>query len=178
MKNNGATAQKTEQQEAIETLKELCKPGSKVYTVLRHVSRSGMMRAIDCYVIQDNEPRRITWSVAKACGMTYNRKHEALSVGGCGMDMGFHVVYNLSHTLYRDTSFECIGNDCPSNDHSNAYSHEKQGECMVCRKPIGTSNHTRQNRSQHHLYKVCSEQCAVGPWKHSDGGYALRHEWM
>jgi hypothetical protein len=28
--------------------------------------------------------------------------HNAVVVSGCGMDMGFHLVYELSHALYGD----------------------------------------------------------------------------
>ncbi len=173
--------QQSERDAAIAELRETLTPGTTVYTVLRHVSRSGMSRDIDVYVMQDNEPRRITWSVSQASGMRYDRKAEALKVGGCGMDMGFHVVYNLSRALYRDHAFTCIGKDCPSNDHSNAYCNEKQGRCLVCGGALpGTPTwETRKNRPDSpHEYPVCSTACAGAEWRHSDGGYALKHRWM
>jgi hypothetical protein len=54
--------------------------------------------------------------------------HFAIKVGGCGMDMGFSLVYGLSRTLYREGHACTIGEDhghhsgtdyCPSNDHVN-----------------------------------------------------------
>ena len=48
------------------------------------------------------EPVRLTPLVARACGFTYDRRREALKIGGCGMDMGFHVVSTLSRVLFRD----------------------------------------------------------------------------
>ena len=39
-------AQQAERDEAREKLRKWLKPGDTVYTVLRHVSRSGMMRTI------------------------------------------------------------------------------------------------------------------------------------
>ena len=111
-----------ERQEAIDQLKKWIKPGDTVYTVLRHVSRSGMTRGIDVYILQDNQPQWITAYVGKAIdqpqSMDYWRKSMGLKIGGCGMDMGFHVVYSLSYSLFKD-GFECIGEKCPSNDHSN-----------------------------------------------------------
>lgn len=107
-----------EQEHAREELRALLPPGSTVYTVLRHVSRSGMTRDLDLYVMENGEPRRITWSACKATGITYNGRAGAMRVEGCGMDMGFHAVYTLSHYLYPQ-GFECIGAECPSNDHSN-----------------------------------------------------------
>jgi hypothetical protein len=92
---------KTEQAEARDQLREFLKRDDRVYTILRHRAASGMTRFIDLYVMRDNEPRRITWQAAKALGWTYDVKREALRVGGCGMDMGFHAVYTLSSVLFR-----------------------------------------------------------------------------
>ena len=86
--------------EAIERLRSMMDVGNTIYTVLRHVSSSGMTRYIDLYVIKDNRPLRITWSAAQALGWPYDRKREALKVTGCGMDMGFHAVYTLSRVIY------------------------------------------------------------------------------
>lgn len=163
--------------EAAEDLKKFLKPGDTVYTVLRHRASNGMSRRIDCYVMEDNQPRWITRLVARACGFRFNEKHEALVVGGCGMDMGFHVVYTLSRVLFRD-SFECIGKGCPANDHNNAYSASVQGQCLVCDSAVNGSQLKRRNGESVHSYPVCSRKCQRGPWKHSDGGYALRHKWM
>lgn len=90
----------TEKAEAIKNLRQLIKEGATVYTILRHRTASGMTRFLDLYIMRDNEPWRITWQAAKAMGWTYDRKHEALKVGGCGMDMGFHAVYTLSRYLF------------------------------------------------------------------------------
>lgn len=102
-----------EKQEAIEYLKNMfTKYDVKtVYTILRHVSASGMYRAIDMYIIAENTPLRITWSACKVMGQKYDKKHEAAGISGCGMDMGFNLVYNLSVRLY-----------CPdAYDHDKAY---------------------------------------------------------
>lgn len=90
------------QTEAIENLRGIISVGDRVYTVLRHCSASGMTRWLDLYIIKDNTPRRITWLAAAALGYTYDFKREALKVGGCGMDMGFHVVYCLGRRLFPD----------------------------------------------------------------------------
>lgn len=71
-----------------------------VYCVLRHVSRSGMYRAIDTFIIVDNAPLRITYSHAKIIRARYDNNHDALGISGCGMDMGFEAVYQLSCALY------------------------------------------------------------------------------
>lgn len=104
--------------EALETLRKHLRPGVTVYTILRHRARSGMMRVVDVYAIDGGEPLRLSWSAAVATGYTYSRKHEGVAVQGCGMDVGFEVVYALGRALFPD-GVPCIGPDCRSNDHSN-----------------------------------------------------------
>ena len=174
--------QSAERQEAITRLRETLKPGDTVYTVLRSVSRSGMNRKIDLYKLENSEPRWLSPLAARACGWTFDTKREAISVGGCGMDMGFHLVYNLSRTLFHP--FTCIGKGCPSNDHHNAYQSERQGQCIVCGREIGPvcdvdgDGKPFMRANGNHECRVCSLACASGEWRHSDGGYALSHRWM
>ena len=78
------------------------KPGDIVYTNVVNVSRSGMSREITAYVMRENCPVNISASVATVVGWTANRMTGAVKVGGCGMDMGFHLVYTLSRFLFPD----------------------------------------------------------------------------
>lgn len=104
--------------EGIKTeLRGMLKAGDTIYTKLAHVSRSGMYRAIDLYVMRDNQPARITWSAAQLLE-GYDNRHEAAKASGCGMDMGFHLVHNLGYSLFPD-GFTCTGKRCCSNDHTN-----------------------------------------------------------
>lgn len=103
--------------EAFTYLRDLVKPGDTIYTSLKHVSRSGMYRVIGLYVMVDNKPVWISGMAARLLE-GYDRNHEGCRAGGCGMDMGFHLVHNLGYALYGD-GFECTGEGCPSNDHSN-----------------------------------------------------------
>lgn len=96
------TKTKTEKEQAIEYLRTILKPGYTVYTSLNHVSKSGMMRIINLHVIKENQPWRITSSAVAAGLGKYNFKHEGLRMDGCGMDMGFAAVYELSHILFPD----------------------------------------------------------------------------
>ena len=102
-----------ERQEAIARLKETLKPGDTVHTILRHVSRSGMMWHIS--VIHDMQD--ITYLVARALDEK-RADNGGIKVGGCGMDMGFGLVYSLSCALYP-AGFKCHGKGCNSKDHSN-----------------------------------------------------------
>lgn len=92
--------------EAILYLRKVLKPGNTVYTVLRRVSRSGMSRNIDLYYMAKNEPVWISSSVGHAIGSPQSRKNwdnsQGLTVSGCGMDMGYHLVYSLSRVLFPD----------------------------------------------------------------------------
>jgi hypothetical protein len=121
-----STATQRDRDEAIDKLRERINPGDTIYTVMRHVSRSGMMRAIDVYEMHEGAPHRISYPVAQAAGLTYSRKHEAVRMDGAGMDMGFALVYELSWVLFRD-GFKCAGRAarCPSNDHSNGMKYRK-----------------------------------------------------
>ena len=113
---------KEEKEQIVKELRELLKPGDTVYTKLNHVSRSGMLRHIEVLVFRDNQPRYLSWSVGRL--LDYKQaEDDGLKVGGCGMDMGFSVVYNLSRALYG-SGYPCIedqekGIRCPSNFHVN-----------------------------------------------------------
>jgi hypothetical protein len=77
-------------------LLDILKPGDTVYCVLRHVSRSGMRREISLFT---KDMRCIDGLAARALGYRIG-KRGGLVVTGCGMDMGFHLVYNLGWSLF------------------------------------------------------------------------------
>ena len=81
-------------------LLEFIKPGSTIYCILRHVSASGMSRRISLVVMQDGKPRNITGTAAAAMDSKLNRDEFSIVVGGCGMDMGFHLVSSLGYRLW------------------------------------------------------------------------------
>jgi hypothetical protein len=96
-----ATKKEREISEAKAKLLDILKPGDTIYTHVEHVSRSGMMRVISAKVIRDNEPRDISWLVAKALDWSYQDKWPyGVKVNGCGMDMAFHLVTTLASTLW------------------------------------------------------------------------------
>lgn len=95
-----------DRQEAIDHLRSILKPGDTVWTDLRSVSRSGMSRKIGVHFfeVRDGKIERwwLTRFVATATGYRFDEKTECLSVSGCGMDMGFAVVYDLSRALFPE----------------------------------------------------------------------------
>jgi hypothetical protein len=77
---------------------------TRVYTILRHVSSSGMSRDISLLVADSDESiSDITYYAAAAMGNRLIERNgfRAIRVNGCGMDMGFHLVYNLSSVLFH-----------------------------------------------------------------------------
>ena len=69
-----------------------------VYGLIRDVSRSGMARSIDFFVIVDNQLVCITYKLHVVLGYRM-AKHSGLYVQGCGMDMIFEVVSNLQRVI-------------------------------------------------------------------------------
>lgn len=93
------TRRGAEKKQSLETLKNLIQRGDTVYTILRHVSRSGMQREISVKLIKDNRPHDISFNVAEILGERQG-KSGGIIVNGCGMDMGFDLVYRLSCALF------------------------------------------------------------------------------
>jgi hypothetical protein len=98
----------TEKNEAKETLLGWLNRGETVYTICDHVSQSGMMRHIRLVILKYDEETKKTYtlhpnySASKLLGWPMAKGKSAIKVGGCGMDMGFHTVYSLSHMLFGD----------------------------------------------------------------------------
>lgn len=115
----------TDRAAAVAALREMLTPGDTIYTVLRHVTRSGMSRSIDCYVMRDGVPVWLSRRVAIATGLSWDSKREAVKVSGCGMDMGYHVVYGLGATLWPHGTPESHGmrNGEPDTDGGYALKH-------------------------------------------------------
>jgi hypothetical protein len=152
-------AQQAKKEQALATLREMLKPGDTLYTIQQHVSRSGMHRLISTRVMTAEGPVDVDHLIGALGLFTRDNRTGALRVGGCGMDMGFHVVHNVSHMLYPE-GFGCIGQGdesrpstrCPSNDHSN-----------------GDRDYTP------HASRL--DATGQGHW-HRSGDYALRHRWL
>ncbi len=145
--------QKQERDEAIARLREWVKPGDTVYTILRHVSRSGMQREIGIVVNHDGHMLHPNHAVSKACGYRLG-KNDGVIVGGCGMDMGFAVVYDMGRVLFPDGfGISSEGGIRPTNK-------EHAAQLVADGK---TSFRGRNGDPS--------------GWD-NDGGYALRHQWL
>ena len=86
----------------IQTVLETLPQQTRIYSIVRHVSKSGMSRLIDFYVMVDNRPMWVTPAIRDILGYKQDEKTGALKVGGTGMDMCFHVVHSLGYKLHND----------------------------------------------------------------------------
>lgn len=79
----------------------------RIYTDLRWRSTSGMSRSIGVLIPYQDERtgalgiRNISRVAARILGWKLDDDREAVRVGGAGMDMGFHLVYELSRQVYK-----------------------------------------------------------------------------
>lgn len=95
------SAKAMERRRRIEELRKLLPPGSTVYTVVKHVARSGMMRRILPIAIVQGEAQSIAAAVSDVLDWKWT-DDGAVQVSGCGMDMTFHLVYELAQALHGD----------------------------------------------------------------------------
>lgn len=89
-------------QDRIEQIKKYVKEGDTLHTIVTHVARTGMSRHIRVFAIVDNDPVDLSSWIAGALDMRYIQKSNSVMIGGCGMDMGFALVYDLAHALFGD----------------------------------------------------------------------------
>ena len=75
--------------------------GRRVYTLIRHVSRSGMSREISLFVADAvGCIICIDYFVKTVLGRRIG-KHDGIVIQGCGMDMGYALVHDLGEVLHN-----------------------------------------------------------------------------
>ena len=86
-----------------EILQDMFPKGSTAYTAITKVAPSKMSRHI-MVVGSDKKGhvQNLSYYIAELLDWKYKDNTNAVGVGGCGMDMGFHLVYTLSSKLYDD----------------------------------------------------------------------------
>jgi hypothetical protein len=83
----------------------------KIYTVLTHVSSSGMYRHIKLLIAGDDQVLDISWNVARILSnVDYKKNINGVGISGCGMDMGFSIVYELGSALFPNGDGKTITN--------------------------------------------------------------------
>lgn len=139
----------SEVEDARKSLLQVLKPGDTIFTSLAHCSRSGMQRVIQLHVFRGDKrnPDHLVlgYNAAILLGRRYDRDKEGVVMGGCGMDMGFALVHEVSDALfgYGGKGYKCLGEGkkCPSNYHTNYRSTVRcEGfDGRECFKPSGFS---------------------------------------
>ena len=89
--------------EAREALLGYCPRGSTVYNVLEHVTASGMTRYVKSYTFRPfGTDIFLSGYIARLLGQQRAHNRDGVKMVGCGMDMGFDLIYRLSMELYGD----------------------------------------------------------------------------
>ena len=93
---------------ALESLAALLPVGATVYTLLRHKSASGELRAVSVFIAQGGKVVCLDPVVARA--LDY-RQHSGggLVVRGSGFSAGFEIVYNLGESIWPNGTPEPHG---------------------------------------------------------------------
>lgn len=94
-----------EREQALEYLRKELKPGDVLFTVVRHVTKSGMRRSISVLrscVDENGTPtiENLDFFVAHVVKERIDRGNGGVYQHGAGMDMGFHIVYTLGRYLW------------------------------------------------------------------------------
>ena len=99
-----ADREKTDKEYLLDIIKD---SHFRLFTALRSVSRTGMNRVIAVFAVPQfkeiaSEPVDITRVVASVLDQKIKQTDcgTGIMVKGCGMDMGFELVYSLSQVLY------------------------------------------------------------------------------
>jgi hypothetical protein len=163
------TKKEKERQESLSYLREHLRPGDTLHTLLTHVSRSGMQRRIKVKQLKDSEILDFSFHVSKV--LNWSMDERGIKVNGCGMDMGFQLIYSLSCQLYPK-GFGCVGENCPSNDHTNG-----DGDYTPHGANQTLNTALKPDLSEPILDPKKWGETIVNHWHHS-GGYAIRQKWL
>lgn len=103
-----------------EQIKKFVRPGSKIFVKCSHVARSGMSRHLGLYVAHEGDLVRLTGYAADLLDYRLAKSGD-LVIGGCGMDMGFAVVYELGSALWPKGTDEPHGTRNGEPDSAGGY---------------------------------------------------------
>ena len=113
-------------QQAKNDLLSILSPGDEVFTILRNVSASGMQRCISLITIKNNQPVCLDYNAGVLLDRKRSDKHAGLIARGCGMDMGFDLVYNLGCALWPAGTPEAHGSRNGEPDSDGGYALKQQ----------------------------------------------------
>lgn len=74
------------------------------YTLVRHVARSGMSRTISVHYVdsRSGELQQLNYVTSVLLGLPMDPLRDGVKITGCGMDMGFSIVYDLASFALKD----------------------------------------------------------------------------
>ena len=78
---------------SLEKLREWIKPGDRVYTIVRHRSRSNMSRELGVVIFREGSPLHPNYAVAEVLGLRVNKDGDGVK-GQRGRD-GYGVLVGL-----------------------------------------------------------------------------------
>lgn len=75
-----------------------------IYTVLRHITPSGMTRSISVHTfdLEIEEMLQLNYPCALLLGLALDKNSEGIKIRGGGMDMGFAMIYDLAGRVLGD----------------------------------------------------------------------------
>ena len=76
-----------------------------IYSVIKHVSQSGLTRHISFYYVEEGQLYCMNHQISEATGYKFNKNYDSLVVRGCGMDMAFHVVEHYSRATGKEGNY-------------------------------------------------------------------------
>lgn len=100
-------AQSAERDEAIRHLREWMPIGSKVYTIVRHVSRTGNASVSAIIIGQWETPDSVddvSLSVARALGFKMDPDHGGVKVGYMGERRDAALIHDLARVLHGSST--------------------------------------------------------------------------
>ena len=117
---------KAERSEAFAAMHEMLKPGDTVHTIVENVSRSGMSRTIRVVLMKCGENGEAytlhpNHSVSKLLGLSRAKRGDGVRIDGCGMDMGFQLVYLLGAAMWPNGTPEPHGTRNGQPDSAGGY---------------------------------------------------------
>ena len=119
-----AEGEKIYRNQVLAQTKKLIKPGQTIYCTLRSVSANGVQRRISLHTIHKGQLISLDHTASVLTGCTLSDKG-GIVCNGCGMDMGFDLVYSLGQSLWPNGTPRPHGtrNGQPDKDGGYALNH-------------------------------------------------------
>lgn len=115
-----AEGKKLYRAQVVADIKSIVKPGQHIYCVLRSVSSSGMSRRISLFAVHKGALISLDDRASVLTGRTVSAKG-GIACNGCGMDMGFELVYSLGRAIWPNGTPKAHGTRNGEADRDGGY---------------------------------------------------------